>query len=216
MSSYRRVPSEDSTNRFDRSGSVGSAGSGLQPSSPTTSQSSHSQTQQQSSSSSPFPGPLQPQPNALPPASQTPVQQQQQQAVESQRRSIAERVQDKCLAALWVFIAAAVAWFTDFWNVILFSSEANRPLLQISAFAVGIIVSLVLYLAIYLPRVKGLDSSAWHVYCPRAIPTMIVTGFVTTFLLIRATWPVWGFMAPLVLGIEAFGVLFALHFIPFC
>jgi len=33
-------------------------------------------------------------------------------------------------------------------------------------------------------------------------------------LLLRAVWPVWGFLAPLILSVEGLGLLFALHFVP--
>lgn len=43
---------------------------------------------------------------------------------------------------------------------------------------------------------------------------MVATGIACGLLLIRATWPAWGFLAPLILGVQAFGALFALHFVP--
>jgi hypothetical protein len=137
-----------------------------------------------------------------------------------------------------VTVAILTAYATNFWSVVLLLQEVavsedeasdsktttaaattqllpNRSLLQIVGLLFGIQTILVLYLTVYLPRVKGLtDSSAWEVYCPRIIPVMTVTGIVAVMLLIRAVWPVWGFLAPLILGIEAMGCLFALHFVP--
>jgi hypothetical protein len=137
-----------------------------------------------------------------------------------------------------VTVAILTAYATNFWSVVLLLQEVavsedeasdsktttaaaatqllpNRSLLQIVGLLFGIQTILVLYLTVYLPRVKGLtDSSAWEVYCPRIIPVMTVTGIVAIMLLIRAVWPVWGFLAPLILGIEAMGCLFALHFVP--
>eukprot|EP00527_Entomoneis_sp_CCMP2396_P005325 CAMPEP_0198155886 /NCGR_PEP_ID=MMETSP1443-20131203/69367_1 /TAXON_ID=186043 /ORGANISM="Entomoneis sp., Strain CCMP2396" /LENGTH=45 /DNA_ID= /DNA_START= /DNA_END= /DNA_ORIENTATION= len=43
---------------------------------------------------------------------------------------------------------------------------------------------------------------------------MTVLGVVSYILAIRATWPVWGFLAPAVLSIELLGGLFALQFVP--
>lgn len=131
-------------------------------------------------------------------------------------------------------VAAITAYYTNFWSVVLLLQDAedesskdatqtttlqlllpNRSLLLTVALLLGIQTILVLYLTVYLPRVKGLtDSSAWEVYCPRVIPVMTVTGIVSILLLIRAVWPVWGFLAPLILGIQAMGCLFALHFVP--
>jgi hypothetical protein len=131
------------------------------------------------------------------------------------RRTVQERLLDKLIAAVWVAVACFTAWLTNFFHVVAASEKANRILLQFAAVGFGINTILALYLVVYLPRVKGLtDSSAWEVYCPRVVPIMILTGVVTALLLIRGTWPVWGILSPLILGIEALGCLFALHFVP--
>lgn len=134
----------------------------------------------------------------------------------SQRRTLAERFSDKLIAAAWVAVAVVVAYFTSTWHVLTASdSPANHVLLQLTAVCVGINTVLFLYLLLYLPYIKGLtDSSAWDVYCPRVIPTATAVGVLCGLLLIRATWPVWGFLSPLVLGIEGLGVLYSLHFVP--
>ena len=76
---------------------------------------------------------------------------------------------------------------------------------------------LLLYLTVYLPKViKLTDPSAWPVYCPRVIPSMILLAVLAAIFLIRATYPVWGFLSPLILGIEAMGALFATQLIPWC
>jgi hypothetical protein len=88
-------------------------------------------------------------------------------------------------------------------------------LLAIAFLGVGINTALVLYLVVYLPKIKKLsDSSAWSVYCPRVIPTMTGVGISTFLIFVRALWPVWGFLAPLIFGTQIMGLLFGLHFIP--
>ena len=68
---------------------------------------------------------------------------------------------------------------------------------------------------VYLPFVVKLkDPEAWGIYCPKVIPSMIVSGIVGFILLIRGCWPVWGFLAPLILAIELMGFIFSLHLIP--
>jgi hypothetical protein len=84
-----------------------------------------------------------------------------------------------------------------------------------SATLLGINTIPLLYLTIYLPRIKGItESSAWDVYCPRVVPTMTILGILTGLSVIRSVWPVWGFLSPLILAVEFFGCLFALHFVP--
>jgi hypothetical protein len=145
-------------------------------------------------------------------------------------RSLSERLTDKLVALAWLTLAVVVAYATDFYSVLLNNNtnnnntasdsaaqqrQPNRPLLQLVAACLGINTILALYLTVYLPKVKGLtDSSAWPVYCPRIIPISTGLFLVATILFIRATWPVWGFLAPLLLGIQAMGAFFALHFVP--
>ena len=133
------------------------------------------------------------------------------------RRSYSERLTDKGIAAVWVFLAWLVARRTHFYAV-LFSThnhQANRGLLQCVYICWGIQTVLVLYLTVYLPKGLGLtDASAWPVYCPKVIPTATLLGVLSIILLIRATWPVWGFLAPAILGTQAMGLLFGLHFVP--
>jgi hypothetical protein len=132
-------------------------------------------------------------------------------------RSLAERFQDKLLALAWVVTASIVCWWSGTFSVIRHpaQSKANVGLLQVVAVLVGVNTILLLYLTVYLPRFKGLtDSSAWEVYCPAVIPSMTGAGVLAFLLAVRATWPVWGFLAPLVWGQQCLGLLFALQFVP--
>jgi hypothetical protein len=129
----------------------------------------------------------------------------------------ADRLQDKLIALVWVCVAIAVGHFSNFWHVILLRSDsrASRPLLYAAAFCIATNAILTMYLLLYLPYCKGLnDASAWEAYCPRVIPGMILIGVLTILLLIRGCWPVWGCLAPLILGTQAMGAVFALHFVP--
>ena len=133
-------------------------------------------------------------------------------------RSLSERVQDKVIALAWVITAWMVSWFSKTWGVLRHPVQAgaNPSLLQIVALLLGINTVLMMYLTVYLPKFKGLtDSSAWEVYCPAVIPTMTGLGILAFILAIRALWPVWGFLAPLILSIQCLGLLFFLHFVPY-
>lgn len=130
-------------------------------------------------------------------------------------RKMSDRVTDKIIAILWIVAAMLIGYWVDFITILFSSPKANRLLLNAAFLCLVIILGLIMYLTIYLPRKVGLtDSSAWAVYCPRVIPIMSGTGVVAILLLIRGTWPVWGFFAPLILGVEFMGLLFSLHFIP--
>mmetsp|Transcript_31062 Transcript_31062/g.29894 ORF Transcript_31062/g.29894 Transcript_31062/m.29894 type:complete len:169 (-) Transcript_31062:138-644(-) len=127
-----------------------------------------------------------------------------------------ERIIDKIHALLWVCAAIVVARFTHFFHYVLSDKTlVHRPIMNVAIALLVINLVFMLYLAIYLPFIKGIkDSSAWDVYCPRIIPSMTFIGVACILLFIRALWPVWGFFTPLILGIESFGALFILNFIP--
>jgi hypothetical protein len=104
---------------------------------------------------------------------------------------------------------------TSFYSKLWSSPEGNRTLLRISGLGTLAVLGMILYLTVYLPRVKGLkDSSAWGIYCPKVLPTMAGVGLVSYLVFLRATWPLWGFLAPLVSGTQFMGILMLLHFIP--
>lgn len=119
------------------------------------------------------------------------------------------------IIVFWVAFAVIIARVTDTPNIILSSSEPIRPLLHIAITQLTINFLLMLYLGVYLSKVKGLtDSKAWNIYCPRIIKFMTLNGLITVYTLTRSLWPVWGFLTPLVLSIEFVGLLFSTHFIP--
>ena len=133
----------------------------------------------------------------------------------SSSRTRGERLEDKIVALGWIFVAVLLARFTDFWGVLWSNQVINRKLLKIAFCGYLVVVSLFLYLAVYLPKIKGLtDPSVWGVYCPKVLPMMCVVGVSTYLVLIRALWPLWGFMAPLISGTEIMGMLMAPHFVP--
>mmetsp|Transcript_30599 Transcript_30599/g.46954 ORF Transcript_30599/g.46954 Transcript_30599/m.46954 type:complete len:167 (+) Transcript_30599:108-608(+) len=132
-------------------------------------------------------------------------------------RSLEERASDKLWALGWIVAAILVSWWSNFLQVMLTPDpHISRPYLYAFMVGLGINTIFFLYLKVYLHRVVGLprDSSIYDVWCPRVIPTMAATGVVSIFCILRATFPVWGFMSPFVLGIEFLGSLHLLHFVP--
>mmetsp|Transcript_3003 Transcript_3003/g.6250 ORF Transcript_3003/g.6250 Transcript_3003/m.6250 type:complete len:165 (-) Transcript_3003:402-896(-) len=130
-------------------------------------------------------------------------------------RSRGERLEDKFIALGWVIVAVMLARWTEFFGVLWSNEVVNRKLLKISFMGCLLVITIFLYLTVYLPRIKGLsDPSVWGVYCPKVLPVMCVVGVSTYLVLIRALWPLYGFMAPLISGTEIMGMLMALHFVP--
>ena len=130
------------------------------------------------------------------------------------RPPLSERLVDKGIALAWLVTAVLVARYTGVYHVYN-DARTIQSLLYASAACLAVNGLLLLYLVVYLPRVKGLtDSSAWAVYCPKVVPSMVLLGVVSFVLWIRACWPIWGCLAPLVLGTQVMGAVFSLHFVP--
>ena len=78
-------------------------------------------------------------------------------------------------------------------------------------------LSVVVYLAVYLPWYKKInDSQMWDIHCPHAIPCATLCGSISIVSFTIAIWPVWGLLSPLIVFILVMGVIFASHFIPHC
>ena len=130
-------------------------------------------------------------------------------------RSRGERLEDKCVALGWVIWAILLARWTDFFPRLWSDERLNRTLLKVASGGFLVTLSLFLYLALYLSRVKGLsDPSVWGVYCPKVFPMMCVTCVATYAVFVRALWPLWGFLAPFISGTEIMGMFMVLHFVP--
>ncbi|KAL7577915.1 hypothetical protein ACA910_007549 [Epithemia clementina (nom. ined.)] len=156
------------------------------------------------------------------------------------RQTWTERLHDKLVALVWMTVAVLVGYWAHVPTVLFRhghgGSSTNHPqdptttttttmpvvvLLHVVAVLWGINLVLLLYLCVYIPRVVQRPlpvgkswSDVWPIYCPRVIPTMTVLGVASLLLLVRATWPVWGFLAPAVVSVELLGGLFALQFVP--
>ena len=137
-------------------------------------------------------------------------------------------------------IALFTGYQTDIIETFLSSSKPIRPLLHLAITQLTINFILMIYLGVYLPkiRLKGIKNKhshghgydnvnvnvnsegsggigvLWSVYCPRVIPFMTANGLVCFCVMLRGLWPVYGFLTPFVLAIEFIGLLFLTEFIP--
>ena len=130
------------------------------------------------------------------------------------RAEAADRIATKIQAMFWVGIAGLVAYHTDLPKTMVSGPDVARLWFNLAAVAFGINTMLAFYLIVWLPHVQKITLE-WNVYCPRVIPTMTVTALTCGFCLIKALWPVWGLLTPLILGLVFMGLLMSLHFIPF-
>lgn len=127
----------------------------------------------------------------------------------------AERFSEKAHALIWVVVALALTQYLELPRVLLTDQTIHRRLLNIAVILISINIVLMVYLGVYLPKIKGIhDPAAWEIWCPKVIPTMTGIGIFSTFFLLRSLWPKWGFLTPFIVGIEFFGVVHLTHFIP--
>jgi hypothetical protein len=132
----------------------------------------------------------------------------------------------QCVPVAWTVSAYFIVHYTRLFHTIFTDERILRPVLNAAIALFSINTVLFLYLTVYLPCIKfsklansnisASSSAFWDVYCPRVIPTLTACGIFGSFLLIRACYPVWGFLTPLILGWVALGAFFSLHFIPWC
>uniref|UniRef100_A0A7S2E6R4 Uncharacterized protein n=1 Tax=Trieres chinensis TaxID=1514140 RepID=A0A7S2E6R4_TRICV len=136
-------------------------------------------------------------------------------APSSRSRTASERASEKLQALAWIGAALVTSKLSKLPSAFASDPRVLRPLLNFSLLLLAVNAILTLYLAIYLPRIKGLsDPSAWSAYRPNLIPAMTGIAVLCGALMIRALWPVWGFVTPLVLGTVGLGAMEALHFVP--
>ena len=133
-----------------------------------------------------------------------------QQDQQCRTRSRRERLTDKLHAFAWVIASFLIVKYTDFFQTILYDDNIFRPCLILAIIGMTVNLVLMLYLTVYLRNLQY----PWEVYCPKVIPTMTAIGVSTYVLLVRATFPVWGFLSPFILGIVGLGCIFGMQFIP--
>ena len=127
------------------------------------------------------------------------------------------------ITVVWVAVAYAITVYTKLFHTIITDERILRPTLYSATSLFTMNGILIVYLTVYLPfkfptsnihKVKASSPQFWEAYCPNVIPIMTVCGILGSLLLVRASYPVWGFLTPLILGVVALGLFFSLHFIP--
>jgi len=130
------------------------------------------------------------------------------------RSKSAENVSNKIHALFWCLLGGFVLIKTDFLHVAFSDPKVNRLYFNLSLILLATNSVLGLYLIIYLPYIARV-TLPWDKYCPRVIPTITIVGTICFGTLIKALWPVWGFLTPLILTSIGMAAMFSLHFIPF-
>jgi hypothetical protein len=122
-----------------------------------------------------------------------------------ERSKNAEIISNKIHALFWVVLAGFTLIQTNFLHRCFADPEVNRLFFNASLALIAVNGTLLLYLAVYLPYVARV-TLPWDVYCPRVIPTICGLSLVCAGTLLKALWPVWGFVTPFILVSVGMGV----------
>uniref|UniRef100_A0A7S2RNV8 Transmembrane protein n=1 Tax=Mucochytrium quahogii TaxID=96639 RepID=A0A7S2RNV8_9STRA len=129
------------------------------------------------------------------------------------RSARAEEYAVKMHAFLWVVAAGAAVYYTEFIKVCREGKDVHRIWFNIGLALFVVATVLVLYMAIYVPRVKkcNLDPA---VYSPKMLPFTAVCSVLSGICFVIGLWPVYGLFTPAMLGLLWIGGLMSAHFLP--
>lgn len=97
---------------------------------------------------------------------------------------------------MWVGVAVATIYYSNFFHHLFKNPNINEVFFQISMAGYTMIVMLILYTSIILPYCYGIKSI--EEYNPKLIPIGAVVGVISVISLLIAIWPVWGFTSFLI------------------
>ncbi len=130
------------------------------------------------------------------------------------RRSLlADLYATRLHAALWVSGAGAAAYWSDLWNVVRSDVNVSRGWLNAGLTLFVVSAALVLYMALWVPRVLKVDLDP-AVYSPWMLPATAAISCLCGLCLVVGLWPVYGLLTPALLGLLWVGSLMSAHFLP--
>ena len=117
-------------------------------------------------------------------------------------------------AVLWVIAAGLTFYYADVAKVVLGGdARIRRVWYIIGVLCFGVCSSIILYMAVWVPRVLGIHLEP-NVYSPNMLPIAAVFGVVSAIALNVGLWPVYGLLTPFILGVLWFGGIMCAHFLP--
>ncbi|GFN73763.1 transmembrane protein 128-like [Plakobranchus ocellatus] len=100
---------------------------------------------------------------------------------------------------LWLVVALMVFYFSDFFRVMMYDLRIKRIWYWIGIAMMSIHIGTAAFLVIWLGYWKKISSEHWDKKYPKAIPIATASFLVGILCLSVALWPVWGFLAPIIL-----------------
>lgn len=134
------------------------------------------------------------------------------------RAAARQRIRDKLEAFLWVAAAGFVLAYgdgrADAFTIAREDVRVKRSWLYAALALTAANGVVFLYLAAWLPLVKGLRDGDWDKHAPWAIPASAANGVCALFAYLVAFWPVFKWWTPILEFIVFMGVILSPHFVP--
>mmetsp|Transcript_8378 Transcript_8378/g.7743 ORF Transcript_8378/g.7743 Transcript_8378/m.7743 type:complete len:142 (+) Transcript_8378:296-721(+) len=109
--------------------------------------------------------------------------------------------------------AGFVLYKTNFLRQVWENPNTNAFFLDVSLTCIGLNITLMLYLTLYLPYIAKVTED-WETYCPQIIPVMTLSGVIAFISGIVGLWPIWGFLTIVYVIILIMGYTMTLIFLP--
>ncbi|CAL9704209.1 unnamed protein product [Knipowitschia caucasica] len=108
-------------------------------------------------------------------------------------------------SVFWIFAAVAVTYYMDFFHQLLHSDLINRWWLNVGLLFLALCLSLALFCIVYLEWFKGITH--YDQQYP-AVPAVTTAAFIAASCSLNlALWPLWSFLAPLILFTQFMGAV---------
>jgi len=143
-----------------------------------------------------------------------PIDQELERENEKRSQERWDDAQTKIEAVLWMVAAMSIIYLTDFLYIIVEDHRIWRPVFYAGMFGIGLNLAIGLYLAYYLPYMKGISTDDWDTVSPYAIPIATVSAILGFIAVIIGLWPVWHIFTIPMIFIIFMGTIMSTHFLP--
>ena len=87
---------------------------------------------------------------------------------------------DSIQGLLWMAAAIATLYYSNFFRTCMEHPDIDQMFFTPGLMGIGINMTLMFYMALYLPYVKGIEED-YETYCPQLIKVMAISGLLTFF-----------------------------------
>lgn len=115
---------------------------------------------------------------------------------------------------MWLMVAIAVFYYTDFYFVVRYDIRVNRFWFNLGALLVLVTVSIAAFLIVWLSFIKKVHSDDWERLYPSAIPLATASSIMSGIFLTVGLWPLWNIFTPVILFVLFMGFIVTVAMLP--